>query len=241
MQLLECWDTPCLWAGWAVQFRAIAVTAEHFASVVTHFCSEGTEFLFLPQCCTCPGSEEEGSFLWESSLLWRSILGHCRVSSSEEAGILKFCFWSYSITGKGFSAAAVPPSRRASGLTAYQAFPNANSSSSFLGRMQFLHNIWQCCIWQTSLLCLPLSGRSGTVLGSRGHQLPPGDVKGLTGQSAELPSRGLCLPNTIRFWMERAGQMQNLLFTGLSRTLPHSKKDSWILRQTHRKLLLIWV
>lgn len=122
MWFLECWDTHCPLAGWSSAVQSYGSNCWAFLLLMQWptlvGSNTGAEVLFLLQCCTCPGSREGGSFLSESSLLWRSIPGHCRVSSSKEAGIAKFCFWSYSITGKGFSAAAVPPSERASGLTA---------------------------------------------------------------------------------------------------------------------------
>lgn len=107
----------------------------------------------------------------------------------------------------------------ASGLTAHQVLQSASPSSAFLGRVQFLHTV----LHLADISVASLSGRSGTGLGLVGHQLAPGDVKGLAGQSAELPSGGLCLPNTEKFWTERAGQMQKLLFTGLSQTIQHSR------------------
>jgi len=48
-------------------------------------------------------------------------------------------------------------------------------------------------------------------------------VKGLNGESSELPSRGLCLPNTNGFQTESMEQMQKPLVTGTSQNIQHSR------------------
>lgn len=111
----EFWSAGILTVPWqaeAVHFRATAVTAEHsFFLSGDPLLWEVTQAQRSCSCCSAApalAAKKEVLPSGESSLLWRSILGYCRVSSSEEAGIGKFCFWSYSITRKGFSAASVP-------------------------------------------------------------------------------------------------------------------------------------
>lgn len=103
------------------------------------------------------------------------------------------------------------PSKRALGPTGHWMLQSTNSSSpSFLGIVQFLCNIWQCWVWQISLLRLSLRGL-GQYLAQAGHQIPPPQEmwRDWTGKAVSCLPEGSAFLTQIGFRLKRWGECRS--------------------------------